>query len=57
MLILRNNLNLVTGELVNPSVNLPIAVTLGPFLVIVCYLLANVSLILFLFSLQSFPLN
>jgi len=36
-----NNLNLVTGELENPSRNLPLAVTIGPAIVIICYLLTN----------------
>ncbi|TPX57344.1 hypothetical protein PhCBS80983_g03916 [Powellomyces hirtus] len=38
-----NNLNLVAGELKNPSKDLPRAVTLGPLIVIICYLLANVA--------------
>ncbi|KAI8838962.1 amino acid permease-domain-containing protein [Chytridium lagenaria] len=38
-----NNLNLVTGELRNPEKNLPRAVTIGPSIVIFCYLLVNVS--------------
>ncbi|KAJ3020165.1 hypothetical protein HKX48_001217 [Thoreauomyces humboldtii] len=38
-----NNLNLVAGELKNPSRDLPRAITIGPSIVIVCYLLANVA--------------
>ncbi len=39
----RNNLNLVTGELKNPHKNLPKATVIGPSIVIVCYLLANIA--------------
>ncbi|KAI8827090.1 amino acid permease-domain-containing protein [Fimicolochytrium jonesii] len=38
-----NNLNLVTGELQNPSRDLPRAVILGPSIVIVAYVLANMA--------------
>jgi amino acid transporter len=38
-----NNLNLVTGELKNPARNLPPAIVIGPTIVIVCYILANVA--------------
>lgn len=33
----------VAGELVNPAVNLPIAVIVGPSIVIIAYLLANIA--------------
>lgn len=39
----RNNLNLVTGELEEPTKNLPIAVIVGPSIVIVCYAFANIA--------------
>ena len=38
-----NNLNLVTGELKNATKNLPRATVIGPTIVIVCYILANVA--------------
>lgn len=38
-----NNLNLVTEELVNPSKNLPIAVVVGPGIVIFAYLITNIA--------------
>ncbi len=39
----RNNLNYVTGELVNPSVNLPRAIMLGMPTLIVLYVMVNIS--------------
>ncbi|KAI8803333.1 amino acid permease-domain-containing protein [Cladochytrium replicatum] len=38
-----NSLNLVAGELVDPEKNVPRAVLIGPFIVIVCYVMANVA--------------
>ncbi|KAJ3115759.1 hypothetical protein HDU96_000092 [Phlyctochytrium bullatum] len=38
-----NNLNLVTGELREPAKNLPRAVTIGPSIVILSYILVNIS--------------
>ncbi|KAJ3188812.1 hypothetical protein HDU85_004526 [Gaertneriomyces sp. JEL0708] len=38
-----NNLNIVTGELKNPSRDLPKAIITGPCVVTICYLLANVA--------------
>ncbi|KAJ3400615.1 hypothetical protein CcCBS67573_g07647 [Chytriomyces confervae] len=43
-----SNLNLVTGELKNPSRNLPRAVLIGPSIVIIAYLLVNLSYYLIL---------
>ncbi|KAJ3058423.1 hypothetical protein HDU98_005464, partial [Podochytrium sp. JEL0797] len=45
-----SNLNLVTGELKNPSRNLPLAVFIGPSIVIIAYLLVNLSYYLILDS-------
>lgn len=39
----RNNLNLVTGELKEPSKNLPRAVIIGPSVVIICYVFVNIA--------------
>lgn len=39
----RNNLNLVTGELKDPTKNLPKATIIGPSIVIACYLLVNMA--------------
>ncbi|TPX36179.1 hypothetical protein SmJEL517_g01443 [Synchytrium microbalum] len=38
-----NNLNLVTGELVNPTRNLPRCLIFGPIIVLISYLLANIG--------------
>ncbi|KAI9340926.1 amino acid permease-domain-containing protein [Obelidium mucronatum] len=45
-----SNLNLVTGELKDPAKNLPLAVFIGPSIVIVAYLLVNLSYYLILSS-------
>ncbi|KAJ1547844.1 Large neutral amino acids transporter small subunit 1 [Nowakowskiella sp. JEL0078] len=38
-----NSLNLVTGELKDPSKNIPRAVIFGPIIVMICYVLANIA--------------
>ncbi|KAI8611335.1 amino acid/polyamine transporter I, partial [Chytriomyces sp. MP71] len=45
-----SNLNLVTGELKDPAKNLPKAILIGPSIVIIAYLLVNLSYYLILSS-------